>query len=62
MELDEGLGDLGYFGADHSRDALAGVYDLVHIEAAPEEMVQPSASYGLRMHLMAPSCFFWKIS
>jgi hypothetical protein len=44
MGLDEGLGDLGDFEADLSRDAFEEVFDLVRIEAAPEEMGQPSAS------------------
>jgi hypothetical protein len=44
MDLDEGLGDLGDFRADHSRDTFAEVFDLVRIGAAPEEMGQPFAS------------------
>jgi hypothetical protein len=44
MDLDEGLGDLGDFGANLSRDTFAEVFDLVRIGAAPEELGQPSAS------------------
>jgi hypothetical protein len=43
MKHDEGLDDLGGFGADLSRDAFEEVFDLVRIEAAPEEIGQPSA-------------------
>jgi hypothetical protein len=35
MDLDEGLGDLGDFGADLSRDTFAEVFDLVRIGTAP---------------------------
>jgi hypothetical protein len=38
MELDEGLGDLGDFGADLWRDTFAEVFDLVYIGAVPEEL------------------------
>ena len=38
MELDEGLGDLGDFGADLSRDTFAKVFDLVRIAAPPDEL------------------------
>jgi hypothetical protein len=44
MDLDEGLGDLGDFGANLSRDTFAEVFDLVRIGAAPEELGQPFAS------------------
>ena len=44
MDLDEGLGDLGDIGADLWRDTFAEVFDLVRIEAAPEELGQPFAS------------------
>ena len=38
IELDEGLGDLGDFGADLWRDTFAEVLDLDRIGAAPEEL------------------------
>jgi hypothetical protein len=44
MGLDEGLGDIEGFGADHSRGAFEEVFDLVRIEAAPEEIGQSYAS------------------
>jgi hypothetical protein len=44
MGLYEGLGDIKDVGADLSRDAFEEVFDLVRIEAAPEEIGQPSAS------------------
>jgi hypothetical protein len=44
MGLDEGLGDIEGFGVDHSRDAFEEVFDLVRIEAAPEEIRQSYAS------------------
>ena len=92
IELDEGLGDLGDFGADLWRDTFAEVLDLDRIGAAPEELGSSSRAlrrshrphrplppirvrreglilahcggvgYGFRTILMAPSCFFWKIS
>jgi hypothetical protein len=44
MGLDEGLGDLGDFGADLSRDTFAEIFDLVRIGARRMSWGQPSAS------------------